>query len=76
MSEAGTLKWEKIEGNAGPRAPGDNDLVQSGFETQQSVPCKQQELTGDPVDVEQLCSLNVVILGLSLMDGKYFPQSE
>lgn len=28
------------------------------------------------MDREQLGSLNVVILGLSLMDEKYFPQSE
>lgn len=39
-------------------------------------PCDHQELPGDPEDMEQLGSLNVVILGLSLMDGKHFLQSE
>lgn len=35
-----------------------------------------RSFAGDPVDLEQLGSRHVVILGLSLMDGKYFPQSE
>ena len=49
---------------------------QSGLETQESSLCEQQELPGDPVDREQMDSLSVVILGSSLMEGKYSPQSE
>lgn len=35
-----------------------------------------RRFVGDPVDLGQLGSRHVVILGLSLMDGKYFPQSK
>ena len=37
---------------------------------------RSRSFAGDPVGSGQLGSLHVVTLGLSLMDGKYFPPSE
>jgi hypothetical protein len=53
---------ERLEGLEIPRSP--------------CLSSSNSSFLGDLADVEQLDSLEVVILGLSLMDRKYFPQSE
>lgn len=65
--------WKKIR-KTGCRSPrGAAIFHRVAWKPTKAPDVSCRSFAGDPADTEQLGSLGVIILGLSLMDGKYFP---